>query len=455
MDKKFQVFISSTYEDLKIERQKVQDIVLSMYQIPIGMEMFSAADEEQWEIIKDHIDNSDFYVLIIGHRYGSVIEDGPDAGISYTEKEYNYAVHNGIPVLAFIIGKTASTTIEKIEKNPDSIPKLQRFVKKVTTGRMVEWWMDADDLSAKVMNSLSKQILRNKRPGWVRASSITPKLEGTEVLAVSVNGGNEKKSVVDNKVTSKNEVDEHRIEATVRGDTERIIKTTFENELRNLRSWINNVNNGLASGMPIVIDSDSANNTCYQINAVANGIEREYPFYTKELKNISTNLFKSPAYGAISLNNAAFGELFIIIKHIVQEPVGTTFWREVHPRIAEIVQGLFENGYYDSATEKAVKELESRLRELLQIVKPGATVPAKIGDILGALLSENGTYQFADLSTTSGKDYRRGIYSLFEGMFAAYRNPSAHENLPCTKREAMEQIMLASQLMYVLEQKGM
>ena len=36
MDKKFQVFISSTYEDLKNERQKVQDIILSMYQIPIG-----------------------------------------------------------------------------------------------------------------------------------------------------------------------------------------------------------------------------------------------------------------------------------------------------------------------------------------------------------------------------------------------------------------------------------
>lgn len=451
MDKKFQVFISSTYEDLKNERQKVQDIILSMYQIPIGMEMFSAADEEQWEIIKDHIDNSDFYVLIIGHRYGSVIEDGPDAGISYTEKEYNYAVDNGIPVLAFIIDKTAPTTIEKTEKNPDSISKLHRFVKKVTTGRMVEWWMDADDLSSKVMNSLSKQILRNKRPGWVRASSITSKLEGTEVLAASVNAGDAENSVVKNKVTLKHEVDKHKLETTVQGDTEKIIKTTFENELRNLKSWINNVNNGLASGMPIVIDPDSANNTCYQINAVANGIEREYPFYTKELKNISSNLFKSPAYGVISLNNAAFGELFIIIKHIVQEPVSTTFWREIHPRIAEIAQGLFGDGYYDSAAEKAVKEVESRLRELFQIIKPNATVPAKISDIMGALLSEKGAYQFVDLSTTSGKDYRRGIYSLFEGIFAAYRNPSAHENLPCTKREAMEQIMLASQLMYVLD----
>lgn len=229
------------------------------------------------------------------------------------------------------------------------------------------------------------------------------------------------------------------------------MKTTYENELRNLRSWINNVNNELSFGRPAVIDPVSADNTCYQINVVANEIEEEYPFYTKELKNISTNLFKSSAYGMISLNSAAFGELFIIIKHIAQEPIDITFWREIHPRIAEISQSLFCDGYYDSAAEKAVKEVESRLRELFHVLKPGITVPVKVGDIIGALLSENGAYQFADLSTASGKDYRRGIYSLFEGLFAAYRNPSAHENLPCTKREAMEQIMLTSQLIYVLD----
>ena len=143
--------------------------------------------------------------------------------------------------------------------------------------------------------------------------------------------------------------------------------------------------------------------------------------------------------------------MFIIIHHIVQEPVDIAIWREVHPRIVGICQGLFCDGYYDSAAEKAVKEVESRLRELFQILKPGITVPAKVGDIIGALLSENGVYHFADLSTVSGKNYRKGIQSLFEGIFAAYRNPSAHNNLPCTKRESIEQIILASQLMYVLD----
>lgn len=229
------------------------------------------------------------------------------------------------------------------------------------------------------------------------------------------------------------------------------MKLIYEKELRNLQSWINNVNNVLASGRSVVIDPVSVNNTCNQIIAVANGIEREYPFYAIELKNIPTKLFKNPAYGTISLNSAAFGELFIIIHHIVQEPVDMVIWREVHPRIIETSQGLFCDGYYDSAAEKAVKEVESRLRELFQLLKPDVTVPAKVGDIIGALLSENGAYHFVDLSTVSGKDYRRGIQSLFEGIFAAYRNPSAHKNLPCTKRESIEQIMLASQLMYVLD----
>lgn len=98
-----------------------------------------------------------------------------------------------------------------------------------------------------------------------------------------------------------------------------------------------------------------------------------------------------------------------------------------------------------------MKELETRLRELFQELKPGAGIPSKIGDVIGALLGDNGILNFCDTSTTGGKDYRRGVKSLFEGAFTAYRNPAAHANLPCTKREAVEQIVLASQLMYILD----
>ncbi|MCI8646871.1 MAG: TIGR02391 family protein [Firmicutes bacterium] len=229
------------------------------------------------------------------------------------------------------------------------------------------------------------------------------------------------------------------------------MQTKYENELISLRNWINNANSNLELARRVTTDLSSKNTICYQINAIADGIANEYPFYATQLKMISENLFKHSIYGAIVLNAAVFGELVIIIRHIIKEPINMSIWQEIHPRIVSISQDLFCDRYYDSAAEKAVKEVESRLRELFQQLKPGSAVPAKVGDIIGALLTENGAYHFSDLSTTSGKDYRRGIQSLFEGIFAAYRNPSAHENIPCTKREAMEQIMLASQLMYVLD----
>lgn len=232
------------------------------------------------------------------------------------------------------------------------------------------------------------------------------------------------------------------------------MKGTYENNLNKLSSWVDDTNNKLSKGEIILLDSCSANTICKQISAVANGIEEEYPFYAVQLGNIVVRLFDYPAYGGPLLNSMIFGELSIIVRHIVQEPVNLSFWKNIHPRIIRISKNLFCDGYYDTAAERAVKEVESRLRELFQILKPGNAVPCRVGNIIGALISEEGAYHFVDLSTPSGKDYRRGIQSLLEGIFAAYRNPAAHGNVPCTERGAIEQITLASQLMYVLDKEG-
>ena len=84
---KYQVFISSTYTDLFEEREQVIKATLELEHIPVGMEMFSAADERQWKIITRQIDQSDYYAVIVAHRYDSV-----QKGISFTEKEYDYAL---------------------------------------------------------------------------------------------------------------------------------------------------------------------------------------------------------------------------------------------------------------------------------------------------------------------------------------------------------------------------
>lgn len=181
--KKYQVFISSTYTDLQNERKKVRDAILSIYHFPVGMEMFGAANEEQWEVIKETIDTSDFYVLIIGQRYGSVITEGPDAGISYTEKEFRYAKEQGIPILAFLIDDNVPVKPDDVER--EHCPEFKAFKDSVKSARMVDFWKSSDDLAQKVTAALYKQISRTKRPGWIRGDSIDVEKSLKEIVELS------------------------------------------------------------------------------------------------------------------------------------------------------------------------------------------------------------------------------------------------------------------------------
>lgn len=166
MAAKYQVFISSTYEDLRKERDQVIRAVLEMGHIPVGMEMFSAADEEQWQIIAKHIEESDYYAVIAAHRVGSMAADG----ISYTRKEYEYAVEKGIPVLGFVIDDKASWPSHRVETGTGAKKALDDF-KTLIREKPVNFWTNADDLHGKFSVSLMKAITTRPREGWIRAST--------------------------------------------------------------------------------------------------------------------------------------------------------------------------------------------------------------------------------------------------------------------------------------------
>jgi len=168
MEKRYQVFVSSTYSDLKSERQKVIQTLMEMDCIPAGMELFPALDEEQWLFIKKIIDDCDYYILIIGGRYGSVDLNG----VSYTEKEYDYAVEKDIKIIAFIHENPDLIISGKIEKDPILVSKLNLFIEKVKKGRLVRFWNNEKDLPGLVALSLSKTIKTYPAIGWVRANSI-------------------------------------------------------------------------------------------------------------------------------------------------------------------------------------------------------------------------------------------------------------------------------------------
>lgn len=214
MAEKYQIFISSTYEDLKVERDQVIKTVLEMGHIPVGMEMFSAADEEQWQIIKRHIDESDYYVVVIAHRYGSTT-----GGVSYTRKEHDYAREQGIPTLGFIIDPAASWPADRVDSGQEK--DLLDDFKALVGQKPVGFWKSVDDLPGKFSIALSKAFTATPRPGWIRATAgVDPKVTSELSRLSSENAGlRSRLESVDKEVELDRERAFEKLRATLRAQS--------------------------------------------------------------------------------------------------------------------------------------------------------------------------------------------------------------------------------------------
>jgi hypothetical protein len=170
MEKRYQVFISSTYEDLKKERDKVAQAILHSGNFPVGMEQFQASNQNKWDYITETIEKSDFYIVIIGGRYGSVDDE---SGISYTEKEYDYALEKKIPILTFIHSDIDSLPAKKTDQNDTKREKLKNFISKASKVKVTKKFKNADDIYGCAYASLNEAIKTTPTAvGWLRVNEI-------------------------------------------------------------------------------------------------------------------------------------------------------------------------------------------------------------------------------------------------------------------------------------------
>lgn len=184
--KRLQIFVSSTFTDLQSERQAAVEAILVAGHIPAGMELFTAGDESQMTVIRQWIDESDVYLLILGGRYGSI---DPATGKSYTHLEYDYAVESGKPTFALVVTEDGLDLLVKdrgkmvIEAdNPQGLKNLRAHA----TGKLVRFWTDKKDIRIAIGETLSAFARRDELKGWVRPQDQTsvPLLAG-EVARLS------------------------------------------------------------------------------------------------------------------------------------------------------------------------------------------------------------------------------------------------------------------------------
>jgi predicted ATPase len=134
------VFVSSTLEELAVERAAVRAAVRRLHLTPVMFELGARAHPPR-ELYRAYLEQSDVFVGIYGERYGWI---GPDMGISGLEDEYELSA--GLPRLLYV-RRTA----------PAREPRLDALIVRMQaeSGSSTTPYEDADDLAERVADDLA------------------------------------------------------------------------------------------------------------------------------------------------------------------------------------------------------------------------------------------------------------------------------------------------------------
>ena len=148
------VFVSSTYEDMIDYRKAVIDTLNNLEVIPRAMEHFVSSPEKPLDVVLSEVRRCQLFIALVAMRYGSI---DTETGKSFSELEYEEAVKNGIPVLAFIIDENECPVLPKYVDTGESAEKLKKF-KTILNSRYASRFNSLDNLKELVVRAVKKQI---------------------------------------------------------------------------------------------------------------------------------------------------------------------------------------------------------------------------------------------------------------------------------------------------------
>lgn len=149
------VFLCSTYEDLAVEREQVLDAVRRLQLQHDSMEFFGARQGQPIETCLEEVRRSDLLVVLLGHRYGSLV---PGLGISFSEAEYREGQRLVKPCLVYLRGDDVPVLPRHIERDPEKIRLLDRWRADLTARHTVAQFSNAPQLAVQVAADLSRAV---------------------------------------------------------------------------------------------------------------------------------------------------------------------------------------------------------------------------------------------------------------------------------------------------------
>lgn len=147
------IFISSTFKDLRPERQAAMDVLRRAEFVPWGMELFASQPSTPLDVALHELQLSDAVVLIIGSKAGSLIPES--AELTYTRAEFERAQELGKPIFVFF--QTDGGAWRNKETAADLKDALDNFRKAVLKANVTPaYFENSDKLQVELLVALQR-----------------------------------------------------------------------------------------------------------------------------------------------------------------------------------------------------------------------------------------------------------------------------------------------------------
>ena len=154
--RRYRIFLSSTLEDLRNERRRVEDVLAGDARLSVARGDYVEGRPVVEARFHD-LDASDIYVGIFAYRYGYVPEKDNPEGRSITELEYRRALERGIPCLIFLLSEDARRPRDMQDLD---LSRIERLRKELRARHALGIFSNAEELAAEVLVAVRAEVER-------------------------------------------------------------------------------------------------------------------------------------------------------------------------------------------------------------------------------------------------------------------------------------------------------
>ncbi|KAA8733225.1 DUF4062 domain-containing protein [Acinetobacter qingfengensis] len=162
-NKRYYVYLSSFFDDVKVERLKLENCLLNLDTFPWGLH--ERRSSLNTALVRRQIDDSDYVIVLLGGKYG----DLSASGLSYLHLDFLYALNKQKIMISLVDMFPDKRSNQEQDQHPELIKKLDHFRQLLKKDSQYYYEFKSTlDLESSMRRIFAQVVQTHPASGWIK-----------------------------------------------------------------------------------------------------------------------------------------------------------------------------------------------------------------------------------------------------------------------------------------------